>query len=108
MAEKWLPVLQKTFNVMPIHQCIGEAHPYWEEKWTYPTLDDPHAKLPTDGSSPGNSKEADDATFVRNEDDLNHNKKNYGDSKTSNAHVSVPNVAFMALSLSLLSVIHRQ
>ncbi|KAI8339915.1 hypothetical protein BC941DRAFT_326016, partial [Chlamydoabsidia padenii] len=40
MAEKWLPVLQKTFNVMPIHQCIGEAHPYWEEKWSYPTLDD--------------------------------------------------------------------
>ncbi|SAM00380.1 hypothetical protein [Absidia glauca] len=108
MAEKWLPVLQKTFNVMPIHQCIGEAHPYWEEKWTYPTLDDPHAKLPTDGSSPSNTKEADDATFVRNEDDLKHNKKNYGDSKSSNAHVSVPNVAFMALCLSLLSAIHRQ
>ncbi|ORZ08711.1 hypothetical protein BCR42DRAFT_302126, partial [Absidia repens] len=48
MAERWLPVIQKTFNVMPIHECIGEAHPYWEEQWTYPTLENPQTKKPSD------------------------------------------------------------
>ncbi|KAI9258709.1 hypothetical protein EDC94DRAFT_613248 [Helicostylum pulchrum] len=41
ISEKWLPELQKSFNVMPIHQCINDAHPYWEESWVYPTLDTP-------------------------------------------------------------------
>lgn len=41
MSEKWLPTLQKTFKVMPIHQCINDPHPYWEESFTYPTLDVP-------------------------------------------------------------------
>lgn len=26
---------------MPIHKCINDAHPYWEESWVYPTLDTP-------------------------------------------------------------------
>ncbi|KAI8072278.1 hypothetical protein BC940DRAFT_339325 [Gongronella butleri] len=37
VAEKWLPKLQDTFNVMPIHQCINDAHPYWEESFSYAT-----------------------------------------------------------------------
>lgn len=41
ISEKWLPQLQKNFNVMPIHKCINEPHPYWEESWVYPTLDSP-------------------------------------------------------------------
>lgn len=41
MSEKWLPKLQETFNVMPIHQCINDPQPYWEEAWVYPTLDVP-------------------------------------------------------------------
>ncbi|KAI8056356.1 hypothetical protein BDF21DRAFT_318392, partial [Thamnidium elegans] len=40
ISEKWLPELQKSFNVMPIHKCINDAHPYWEESWVYPTLDE--------------------------------------------------------------------
>lgn len=51
ISEKWLPQLQKSFNVMPIHKCINEPHPYWEESWVYPTLDSPepprhHALVP--------------------------------------------------------------
>lgn len=41
ISEKWLPQLQKSFNVMPIHKCINDPHPYWEESWVYPTLDSP-------------------------------------------------------------------
>lgn len=41
MSEKWLPKLQETFNVMPIHQCINDPKPYWEENWVYPTLEQP-------------------------------------------------------------------
>ncbi|KAI9300897.1 hypothetical protein BJ944DRAFT_170057 [Cunninghamella echinulata] len=40
-AEKWLPKLQKSFKVMPIHQCLDDAHPYWEKQWVYPTLSNP-------------------------------------------------------------------
>ncbi|KAI8973434.1 hypothetical protein BDF20DRAFT_824072 [Mycotypha africana] len=41
ISEKWLPELQKTHNVMPIHQCINDPSPYWEQSWVYPTLDNP-------------------------------------------------------------------
>jgi hypothetical protein len=41
MSEKWLPKLQETFNVMPIHQCINDPKPYWEDNWVYPTLENP-------------------------------------------------------------------
>jgi hypothetical protein len=41
MSEKWLPKLQETFNVMPIHQCINDPQPYWEGNWVYPTLEQP-------------------------------------------------------------------
>ncbi|ORX54564.1 glycoside hydrolase/deacetylase [Hesseltinella vesiculosa] len=40
VAEKWLPKLQETFNVMPIHQCINDVHPYWEQAFTYPSSSD--------------------------------------------------------------------
>ncbi|KAI8971940.1 hypothetical protein BDF20DRAFT_995716 [Mycotypha africana] len=42
ISEKWLPKLQKTHRVMPIHQCINDASPYWEQSWVYPTLDNPN------------------------------------------------------------------
>jgi hypothetical protein len=42
MSEKWLPKLQETFRVLPIHHCINDPHPYWEESWTYPTLNQPN------------------------------------------------------------------
>ncbi|CDS07738.1 hypothetical protein LRAMOSA01687 [Lichtheimia ramosa] len=41
MVEKWLPKLQEQFNVMPIHQCLNDPYPYWEENWVYPTIDNP-------------------------------------------------------------------
>ncbi|KAG0171060.1 hypothetical protein DFQ28_010566 [Apophysomyces sp. BC1034] len=41
MSEKWLPILQKNFKVMPIHQCLNDPQPYWEQQWVYPTLDHP-------------------------------------------------------------------
>ncbi|PHZ12950.1 glycoside hydrolase/deacetylase [Rhizopus microsporus ATCC 52813] len=42
LSEKWLPKVQKSFRVMPIHQCLNDPHPYWEKNWIYPTLDDPN------------------------------------------------------------------
>ncbi|KAG1439191.1 hypothetical protein G6F56_012368 [Rhizopus delemar] len=38
LSEKWLPRIQKAFRVMPIHQCLNDPHPYWEQGWEYPTL----------------------------------------------------------------------
>lgn len=37
MAEKWLPQLQETFNVVPVHECMNISNPYWEENFVYPT-----------------------------------------------------------------------
>ncbi|KAI7907946.1 chitin deacetylase [Cokeromyces recurvatus] len=41
MAEKWLPKLQKTFNVVTIQECMNISQPYWETNWVYPTEKDP-------------------------------------------------------------------
>ena len=35
MTEKWLPTLQKEFNVVTIQQCMNVTHPYWEQNWDY-------------------------------------------------------------------------
>lgn len=37
MAEKWLPQLQQTFNVVPVHECMNISHPYWETNFAYAT-----------------------------------------------------------------------
>jgi hypothetical protein len=34
MAEKWLPTLQKVFNVIPALACNNVSQPYWE--FVYP------------------------------------------------------------------------
>ncbi|KAL1931443.1 hypothetical protein VTP01DRAFT_9585 [Rhizomucor pusillus] len=53
MAEKWLPKLQETFRVLPIHKCINDPYPYWEKSWAYPTLDNEHPPLNPEGSTGG-------------------------------------------------------
>ncbi|KAI9319050.1 hypothetical protein BX666DRAFT_1854970 [Dichotomocladium elegans] len=50
MSERWLPEIQKVFDVMPIHQCLNDPYPYWEESWTYPTADNP--SLPSEIDHP--------------------------------------------------------
>ncbi|KAI8076708.1 uncharacterized protein B0P05DRAFT_545554 [Gilbertella persicaria] len=42
MSERWLPKIQEHFTVLPIHHCIDDSQPYWEEQWVYPTLKDPN------------------------------------------------------------------
>ncbi|KAL9552590.1 hypothetical protein MBANPS3_003701 [Mucor bainieri] len=37
MTEKWLPEIQKVFNVLPALACNDVSQPYWEENWVYPT-----------------------------------------------------------------------
>lgn len=37
MAEKWLPKLQSSFNVVTIQECLNVSQPYWETNWVYPT-----------------------------------------------------------------------
>ncbi|KAI9276436.1 hypothetical protein BY458DRAFT_433540 [Sporodiniella umbellata] len=39
MAEKWLPQVKESFNVMPWNQCFNISQPYWETKFVYPTAD---------------------------------------------------------------------
>ena len=41
MAEKWLPKIKETFNVVPFHQCMNISQPYWEENFVIPTEQDP-------------------------------------------------------------------
>lgn len=36
MAEKWLPKIQESFNVVSIQQCLNVTQPYWETNWVYP------------------------------------------------------------------------
>lgn len=36
MAEKWLPEVQKAFNVVPWNQCFNVSLPYWETNFVYP------------------------------------------------------------------------
>ncbi|KAI8884401.1 carbohydrate esterase family 4 protein [Backusella circina FSU 941] len=36
MTEHWLPIVQKTFKVMPASTCNGVTQPYWETSFTYP------------------------------------------------------------------------
>ncbi|RCH93266.1 hypothetical protein CU098_005873 [Rhizopus stolonifer] len=49
MAEKWLPKVKETFNVMPWNQCFNISQPYWETNFVYPV---------SDGSIPSNSSAA--------------------------------------------------
>ncbi|KAF7724205.1 hypothetical protein EC973_001224 [Apophysomyces ossiformis] len=37
MAEKWLPKMQQTFNVITPHACMNITEPYWETNFVYPT-----------------------------------------------------------------------
>lgn len=36
MTEKWLPTIQKDFNVIPALSCNNITQPYWETSFTYP------------------------------------------------------------------------
>jgi peptidoglycan/xylan/chitin deacetylase (PgdA/CDA1 family) len=36
MTEHWLPIVQKTFKVMPASTCNGVTQPYWETSFNYP------------------------------------------------------------------------
>lgn len=52
MAEKWLPQLQETFNVVTVQECMNITQPYWETSFVYPTEADPH---PSANSSSNNN-----------------------------------------------------
>lgn len=45
MAEKWLPTLQTTFNVVPVHECMNISQPYWESAFVYATENNASASL---------------------------------------------------------------
>ncbi|CAO0790882.1 unnamed protein product [Mucor circinelloides] len=36
MTMKWMPTLQKVFNVIPALACNNVTNPYWEEQFVYP------------------------------------------------------------------------
>lgn len=41
MTEKWLPIIQKEFNVIPASACNGITQPYWEQNMVYPLENTP-------------------------------------------------------------------
>jgi hypothetical protein len=41
MTEKWLPIIQKDFNVVSALACNGVTQPYWETNMVYPLADQP-------------------------------------------------------------------
>ncbi|CAO3644557.1 unnamed protein product [Mucor hiemalis] len=41
MTEKWLPTLQKVFNVVPALACNDVTQPYWEQNMVYPLSNQP-------------------------------------------------------------------
>ncbi|KAI8147218.1 hypothetical protein BJV82DRAFT_598198 [Fennellomyces sp. T-0311] len=55
MAEKWLPELQQTFNVVTVQQCMNITQPYWEESWVYPTEANPSVTNSTPSASASSS-----------------------------------------------------
>ncbi|CDS08304.1 hypothetical protein LRAMOSA02252 [Lichtheimia ramosa] len=55
MAEKWLPELQKNFNVVNIQQCMNISQPYWETDFVYPTEKDPKPAQNSTASSSASS-----------------------------------------------------
>ncbi|KAG2225810.1 hypothetical protein INT45_007054 [Circinella minor] len=55
MAEKWLPQLQQTFNVVTIQECMNISQPYWETSWVYPTESNPSV---TNGSTSSSTASA--------------------------------------------------
>lgn len=59
MAEKWLPKIKETFNVVPVHQCMNISQPYWEENFVYPTEQDPQ---PTKTSNNATSNDSSSGT----------------------------------------------
>jgi len=51
MAEKWLPIIQKSFNVVTIQNCMNISQPYWEAQWVYPTKANPSPVASANSSS---------------------------------------------------------
>ncbi|RCH95182.1 hypothetical protein CU098_011566, partial [Rhizopus stolonifer] len=37
MTERWLPTIQKVFDVVPALACNNVTQPYWEKNMVYPT-----------------------------------------------------------------------
>lgn len=58
MAEKWLPTLQQTFNVVTVQACMNVSQPYWEESWVYPTEAHNSTTSTTPSSSAGSTTSA--------------------------------------------------
>ncbi|KAI7897896.1 uncharacterized protein BX663DRAFT_526839 [Cokeromyces recurvatus] len=41
MTMKWMPTIQKVFNVIPALACNSVSRPYWEEQFVYPLENKP-------------------------------------------------------------------
>jgi hypothetical protein len=68
VAMKWLPDVIKNFNVMPIHQCLDDTSPYWEESFVYPKRDGtvpPSTKNTSMSTSPASGSENKDNTNMQ-------------------------------------------
>ncbi|KAI9496536.1 hypothetical protein BDB00DRAFT_953048 [Zychaea mexicana] len=105
LTEKWLPELKKHFNVVPIHQCIGDESPYWEdlsENQSAAAADKHVAQAEKHDDSSQQQQEKQD-----NSNSLPHNKIAIGSNKTlsKDHHQKLPTSAapsFHAIDFTLL------
>ncbi|KAI7877220.1 glycoside hydrolase/deacetylase [Lichtheimia hyalospora FSU 10163] len=104
MAEKWLPELQKNFNVVNIQQCMNISQPYWETDFVYPTEKDPkpaqNSTASSSAASSGASASSTSAASGSSSDDGDSQNQQDGQD-TSMATTSF--TATSAWAISLLS-----
>ncbi|KAI8984092.1 hypothetical protein BDF20DRAFT_816495 [Mycotypha africana] len=80
MTEKWLPTIQKYFNVLPALACVNVSQPYWEESFVYPL-----SKVPVNTTDiESNDCTSDDAAAANGDDDYNDDDKDNDDDNENN------------------------
>jgi cobalamin biosynthesis Mg chelatase CobN len=89
MAEKWLPQLQETFNVVPVHECMNISNPYWEENFVYPTEDNSTAPSTAASSAlstaPGATAQSASSSGSSGSNDNSNSNSDASESSTSSS-----------------------
>lgn len=106
MVEKWLPKLQEQFNVMPIHQCLNDPYPYWEENWVYPTIDNPSpGKDQLQAASADKHPQGDGSSSSSEHEDhaSDHHEEQFSPS-TANRYTPTTSIVLLLFVASLLTM----
>lgn len=104
MAEKWLPQLQQTFNVVPVHECMNISNPYWETNFVYPTENNSTTQLSASASSAA-TQSVGLSTAPPAPSSSNGPSSSASPSGTANSGSSSNNVKYVSMTLAALFVI---